>query len=68
MTAWTKANIESQERMDMFKNLADFFKDKKLQPPPYKLVPFCEYQDAITKALNFNGRTGAKYILDLTKS
>ncbi|XP_011161140.1 enoyl-[acyl-carrier-protein] reductase, mitochondrial isoform X2 [Solenopsis invicta] len=68
MTAWTKANMESQERVDMFKNLADFFRDKKLQPPPHKLVPFCEYQEAIAKALNFNGRTGVKYILDLTKS
>jgi len=68
MTAWTKANMESQERVDMFKNLADFFKDKKLQPPPYKLVPFREYQEAIVKALSFDGRTGVKYILDLTES
>ncbi|KAL0129716.1 hypothetical protein PUN28_001761 [Cardiocondyla obscurior] len=68
MTAWTKANMESQERMDMFQNLAGFFRDKKLQPPPYKLVPFSEYQEAITKALSFDGRTGIKYILDLTKS
>ncbi|KAL6259903.1 hypothetical protein P5V15_009814 [Pogonomyrmex californicus] len=68
MTAWTKTNMESQERVDMFKNLASFFMNKKLQPPPYKLVPFCEYQEAIAKALNFDGRTGLKYILDLTKS
>ncbi|XP_012538713.2 enoyl-[acyl-carrier-protein] reductase, mitochondrial isoform X1 [Monomorium pharaonis] len=67
MTAWTKANMESQERVEMFNNLAGFFKDKKLQPPPYKLVPFCEYQEAIAKALSFDGRTGVKYILDLTK-
>lgn len=60
--------MESQERVDMFKNLVDFFRDEKLQPPPYKLVPFCEYQEAITKALSFDGRTGMKYILDLTKS
>lgn len=68
MTAWTKGNMESQERVDMFKNLAGFFRDKKLQPPPHKLVPFREYQEAIAKALNFNGRTGVKYILDLTES
>lgn len=68
MTAWTQANIESQERDNMFKDLATLFKDKKLQPPPHKLVPFCEYQEAIGKALSFDGKTGLKYILDLTKS
>jgi len=68
MTTWTKTNMDSQERLDMFKNLANFFIDKKLQPPPYKLVPFCEYQEAIAKALSFDGRTGVKYILDLTES
>ncbi|EFN62703.1 Probable trans-2-enoyl-CoA reductase, mitochondrial [Camponotus floridanus] len=68
MTAWTQANTESQEREDMFKDLATLFRDKKLQPPPHKLVPFCEYQEAISKALSFDGKTGVKYILDLTKS
>ncbi|XP_072760655.1 enoyl-[acyl-carrier-protein] reductase, mitochondrial [Anoplolepis gracilipes] len=68
MTAWTDANKESQEREDMFKNLATLFKDKRLQAPPHKLIPFCEYQEAIVKALSFDGRTGVKYILDLTKS
>jgi len=68
MTAWTQANTESQERDDMFKDLATLFRDKKLQPPPHKLVPFCEYQEAISKALSFDGKTGIKYILDLTKS
>lgn len=68
MTAWTKANMESQDRENMFKDLATLFGEKKLQPPPYKLIPFCEYQEAIVKALSFDGRTGVKYILDLTKS
>lgn len=68
MTAWTNANKESQERRDMFEELADLFKNKKLQSPPHKLVPFSEYQEAITKALSFDGRTGMKYILDLRKS
>lgn len=68
MTAWTKVNMESQEREDMYKNLADFFRNEELHPPPYKLVPFCEYEEAIAKALSFDGRKGVKYILDLTKS
>lgn len=68
MTAWTKANMESQERTDMFEDLANLFKNKKLQSPPHELVPFSEYQEAISKALSFDGRTGVKYILDLRKS
>lgn len=65
MTAWTKANMESKERTDMFNDLANFYKDKKLQTPLYKLVPFDNYQEAISSAVNFNGRTGVKYILDM---
>nr|XP_012218506.1 PREDICTED: probable trans-2-enoyl-CoA reductase, mitochondrial [Linepithema humile]XP_012218507.1 PREDICTED: probable trans-2-enoyl-CoA reductase, mitochondrial [Linepithema humile] len=68
MTAWTNANKESQERIDMFEDLANLFKNKKLQSPPHKLVPFSEYKEAISKALSFDGRTGVKYILDLRKS
>ncbi|EZA61544.1 hypothetical protein DMN91_003781 [Ooceraea biroi] len=68
MTAWTKLNTESQERAKMFEDLAAFFRNKTLQSPPHKLVPFCDYQEAVAKALSFDGRTGVKYILDLTKS
>ncbi|KAK2577489.1 hypothetical protein KPH14_003586 [Odynerus spinipes] len=68
MTAWTKANMESKERLNMFNELAIFFKDKRLQAPPHKLVPFCEYQEAIANALNISGKSGVKYILDMTKS
>lgn len=67
MTAWTQANAESKERMKMFRELADLFKEKKVQAPPYKLVPFCAYQEAVANALNMNGKTGVKYILDMTK-
>lgn len=68
MTAWSEANAESKERKNMFSELSNLFKDKKLQAPPYKLVPFCEYQEAVTNALNMNGRTGVKYILNMTSS
>ncbi|OAD57160.1 putative trans-2-enoyl-CoA reductase, mitochondrial [Eufriesea mexicana] len=67
MTAWTKANMNSLERESMFSELGALFKDKKLKAPPHKLVPFCQYQEAVTNALNMNGRTGIKYILDMTK-
>lgn len=68
MTAWTKTNMASEERVDMFNDLAGLFRDGKLQSPPHKLVPFCEYQEAIANALKIDGRTDVKYILDLTKS
>lgn len=68
MTAWTNANTESKERVEMFNDLAGLFRDKKLQSPPHKLVPFCEYQEAVANALKIDGRTNVKYILDLTKS
>jgi len=67
MTAWTKENIGSQKRKDMFEELANLFRDKKLQSPAHILVPFSNYQEAVAKALHFNGRIGVKYILDLTK-
>lgn len=68
MTAWTKANMESKKRQDMYDELIIFFKDKKLQAPPHKLVPFSQYQEAIANALNISGKTGVKYILDMTKT
>ncbi|XP_032670465.1 enoyl-[acyl-carrier-protein] reductase, mitochondrial [Odontomachus brunneus] len=68
MTAWTKENMESKERVDMFNDLANYYKDKKLQTPLHKLVPFDEYQEVIASAVKFDGRTGVKYILDMTKS
>ncbi|KOC61095.1 putative trans-2-enoyl-CoA reductase, mitochondrial [Habropoda laboriosa] len=68
MTAWTKTNINSKERENMFIELGTLFKDKKLKAPPHKLVPFCQYQEAVANALSTDGRTGVKYILDMTKS
>lgn len=68
MTAWTKANMESKERLNMFDELTTFMKDKKLRAPPHKLVPFCQYQEAIENALNTTGKAGMKYILDMTKN
>lgn len=68
MTAWTKENMNSKERENMFNQLGILFRDKKMKAPPHKLIPFCQYQEAVINALNMNGRTGVKYILDMTKS
>ncbi|KAK1117055.1 hypothetical protein K0M31_016980 [Melipona bicolor] len=68
MTAWTKANMNSKERENMFSELGTLFKNKKLKAPPHKLVPFCQYQEAVINAIHTDGRIGVKYILDMTKS
>ncbi|KZC05560.1 putative trans-2-enoyl-CoA reductase, mitochondrial [Dufourea novaeangliae] len=68
MTAWTKANMNSKERVNMFTELGTLFQQKKLKAPPHKLIPFCQFQEAVINALNIDGRTGVKYILDMTKS
>lgn len=60
--------MESKERIDMFNDLADYYKNKKLQTPLCKLVPFDNYREAIASAVSFDGRTGLKCILDMTKS
>ncbi|XP_033330834.1 enoyl-[acyl-carrier-protein] reductase, mitochondrial [Megalopta genalis] len=67
MTAWTKNNKSSKERLDMFSEIGKLFQEKKLKAPPHKLVPFCQFQEAVVNALNVDGRTGVKYILDMTK-
>lgn len=68
MTAWTKANMDSPKRQEMFKELGTLFKEKKLKAPPHKLIPFCQYEEAVINALSADGRTGVKYILDMTGS
>lgn len=67
MTAWTNKNPDSPERKKMFEELQQFFVEKKLQTPPYELVPFCDYQTAVTNTLKPDGQKNVKYILDLTK-
>ncbi|XP_076621133.1 enoyl-[acyl-carrier-protein] reductase, mitochondrial [Colletes latitarsis] len=68
VTEWTKKNMHSKERIDMFNELGLLFKDKKLKAPPHKLVPFCQFHEAVMNALNIDGKTGVKYILDMTQS
>ncbi|KAK0175760.1 hypothetical protein PV327_009486 [Microctonus hyperodae] len=66
MTAWTKENSKSKIRTEMFNDLADLFASKKLKAPPYKLIPFLNYQEAVSNALKIDGKTGVKYILDMS--
>lgn len=51
----------------MFDELQKLFVEKKLQAPPYQLVPLNEYQEAVNNALKPGGQKNVKYILDLTK-
>lgn len=67
MTAWNKQQGDSQKRKDMFEELGDFFKTKSLKAPPHKLVPFEQYKEAVLNTLSVDGKTGVKYIIDMTK-
>ncbi|KAJ8687280.1 hypothetical protein QAD02_023074 [Eretmocerus hayati] len=66
MTAWSNQNADNPERCKMYDELQKLFIDKKLQPPPYELIPFCDYKEAVTNALKPGGQKNVKYILDLT--
>lgn len=66
MTAWTKKNSESEERYKMIKELEKLFIEKKLRAPAYKLIPLCDYQEAVINTLKPDGKKGIKYILDMT--
>ncbi|XP_066597564.1 enoyl-[acyl-carrier-protein] reductase, mitochondrial [Prorops nasuta] len=68
MTAWSETHKNTQEKEDMYKDLAALFIEKKLQCPPYKIIPFSQYQEAMVNTLKTEGKQGVKYILDLTKS
>lgn len=65
MTAWTKANSDTQERTNMFEEIGQLYENNELRASPYELVPFDEYRDVMKKALNANGKIGVKYILDM---
>ncbi|XP_043281280.1 enoyl-[acyl-carrier-protein] reductase, mitochondrial isoform X2 [Venturia canescens] len=66
MTAWTKENEKSQQRLDMIEHLGKLFESKELRAPPHKLVPLSKYHEAIEKTLKLDGKTGVKYILDIS--
>ncbi|XP_015595644.1 enoyl-[acyl-carrier-protein] reductase, mitochondrial [Cephus cinctus] len=67
MTAWTKAHMESKERTEMYNELEELINTKNLQAPPYKLIAFDKFQEAVLNALSINGKAGLKYILDMTQ-
>ena len=68
MTAWNKKNHNTKERIEMFEELARLFREKKLHAPPYKIVPFSNYQEAIVNSLKIDGKQGLKYILNMEKN
>ncbi|XP_046484787.1 enoyl-[acyl-carrier-protein] reductase, mitochondrial [Neodiprion pinetum] len=66
-TAWTNSNTDSKERREMYDELAQLLISKNLKPPAAKIVPFNKYQEAVMNTLSIVGKTGLKYILDMTK-
>ena len=49
----------------MYDELQQLFIQKKLEAPPYELVPLGNYKEAVTNALKPGGLKNVKYILDL---
>ncbi|XP_015114904.1 enoyl-[acyl-carrier-protein] reductase, mitochondrial [Diachasma alloeum] len=66
MSAWVKAHSNSQERWEMLDDLGKLFSSKKIQAPPHKIIPLSEYQEAVKNTLQLDGKTGIKYILDVS--
>lgn len=66
MTTWMKENSNSKERINMVNELGHLFESKQLQAPNHKIIPFSQFQEAVSNTLKLNGKTGVKYILDLT--
>lgn len=66
MTAWTKKNQKSHQRWDMLEDLGKLFESKELRVPAHKIVPLSDYHEAIEKTLALDGKSGVKYILDMS--
>ncbi|XP_055693065.1 enoyl-[acyl-carrier-protein] reductase, mitochondrial [Lutzomyia longipalpis] len=67
MTRWTRENLNSPERSEMFRDLIEFIEKGDLQGPRAKIVPAKDFQGALRNAMAFQGFIGQKFILDFTQ-
>uniref|UniRef100_A0JCT1 Enoyl-[acyl-carrier-protein] reductase, mitochondrial n=1 Tax=Glyptapanteles indiensis TaxID=92994 RepID=A0JCT1_GLYIN len=65
MSAWKKAHGNSEANTTMYEEIGKLFEVKKLQPPPYKVIPLSD-EKAVAQALKMDGKIGVKFIIDLT--
>lgn len=67
MTRWTRENIESPQRAEMFGDLVKFIQEGALRGPRAKIVPVKDFRNALATAMAFQGFIGQKFILDFTQ-
>lgn len=67
MTRWTKENLTTSERQNMFDELFKLVDADLLKGPVHELVPINEYKFVLENALSLKGFTGKKFILDFRK-
>uniref|UniRef100_A0A182IT90 Enoyl-[acyl-carrier-protein] reductase, mitochondrial n=1 Tax=Anopheles atroparvus TaxID=41427 RepID=A0A182IT90_ANOAO len=62
MTRWTKQNASNPQRSEMFNELFGLIDRGALKAPAHEMIPFEDYEKAVTNALNIQGFVGKKYI------
>uniref|UniRef100_A0A6B2EKK3 Enoyl-[acyl-carrier-protein] reductase, mitochondrial n=1 Tax=Phlebotomus kandelakii TaxID=1109342 RepID=A0A6B2EKK3_9DIPT len=67
MTRWTRENLETPQREEMFRDLVKFIEEGDFRGPRAKIVPVREFREALANALAFQGFIGQKFILDFTQ-
>ncbi|GLG94423.1 Enoyl-[acyl-carrier-protein] reductase, mitochondrial [Gryllus bimaculatus] len=64
MSRWSKINVDSDERRRMFDELIGLMVAKQLKAPLHTVIPFTQFQEALSNTINPKGFAGTKYILD----
>lgn len=68
MTRWKEQKGNSPEAEQMFNELIAMIQKGQLKAPEHKLVPYDDYQTVMQNALNLEGFSGAKLMLDFSKN
>lgn len=68
MSRWTKENVNTTARTDMIQELFEMILKGQLKAPVHKLIPFDQYESALSESLNIKGFAGAKHVFDFRNS
>lgn len=66
MTRWHTDNRDTSEQAEMYNELFDMIRQKKLKAPLHKVLPLSQFKEGISNTMNMKGFAGCKYFLDLT--
>lgn len=66
MTRWLNDNRDTPAQTEMYNDLFDMIRRKKLNAPLHKVLPLSQYKEGISNTMNVKGFAGCKYFLDLT--